>query len=153
MPTRNAITINDYSNELSSFGVNSVAVTEVNLSAQLTAAAVLVAAVTDLTIGVITKQTMQLVPYETTGTPTSPYAQREMKWLVSYRGDESGKLFQIEIAAPDITGNVVPNSDIADLSSADWVAFISAFEAFVRSPDDDTETVTVTGARLVGRNI
>lgn len=153
MPTKNTITINDYSNELSSFGVNSVDVTEVNLSAQLTAAAVLVAAVTDLSIGVIVKQAMTIIPYDSTGTPTSPYAQREMKWLVSYRGDSSGKIFQIEIPAPDITDNVVPNSDVADLSSDDWVAFVSAFESFARSPDDATETVTVIGAKLVGRNI
>jgi hypothetical protein len=85
--------------------------------------------------------------------PTSPYAQRELKWLVQYQGDSSGKLFSTEIAAPDITDNVVVNSDVADLSSADWVAFITAFEAYVRSPDNATETVTVIAARLVGRNI
>lgn len=153
MATQNTITINDYSNEKSSFGVTSITANAGNLAAQQTAAAALVAAVEDLTIGEVVKQSMNLVILDSPATPTSPYAQREMKWLVSYIGDSSGKAFSVEIAAPDITDNVVPNSDVADLNSTDWAAFVTAFEAYVRSPDNGTETVTVTGARLVGRNI
>jgi len=153
MATQNNIQITDYSNEKSSFGVTSITANAGNLAAQQTAAAALVGAVEDLTIGELTKQSMNLVILDTPAIPTSPYAQRELKWLVQYQGDTSGKIFTIEIAAPDITDNVVPNSDQADLSSDDWVAFVTAFEAFVRSPDNGTETVTVLGARVVGRNI
>lgn len=153
MATQNNIQITDYSNEKSSFGVTSITANAGNLAAQQTAAAALVAAVVDLTIGEVTKQSMNLVILDTPAIPTSPYAQRELKWLVQYVGDSSGKIFSIEIAAPDITDNVVPNSDQADLTSDDWVAFVTAFEAYGRSPDNGTETVTVLGARLVGRNI
>jgi hypothetical protein len=76
-----------------------------------------------------------------------------MKWLVQYQGNDTGKLFSVEIAAPDLTGNVTPNTDIANLASADWVAFKTAFEAFAKSPDNGTEDVTVIGAKMVGRNI
>jgi hypothetical protein len=62
-------------------------------------------------------------------------------------------VFTIEIAAPDVTDNLNGNTDLADLSSTDWAAFVTAFESFARSPENGTETVTVTKARLVGRNI
>lgn len=153
MATTNTIQITDYSNEKSSFGVTSVTANAGNLAAQQTLAAALVGAVEDLTIGEVTKQQMALVILDTPAIPTSPYAQRELKWLVQYQGNTSGKLFSVEIAAPDITDNVAPNTDIADLSSSDWSAFVDAFEAYVKSPDNGTEAVTVIGARVVGRNI
>jgi len=153
MATQNLIQITDYSNEKSSFGVTSITANAGNLAAQQTLAATLVGATEDLTIGVVTKQAMSLVILDAPAIPTNPYAQREMKWLVNYVGDTSGKTFSVEIAAPDITDNVVPNSDIADLTSTDWAAWVDAFEDYARSPDNGTETVTVVGARLVGRNI
>jgi len=153
MATQNGIQITDYSNEKSSFSLTSVTANAGNLAAQQALAATLWGTIDDLSIGELTKQTMNLVIYDTPAIPTSPYAQRELKWLVQYQGDSSGKLFSIEIAAPDITDNVVENTDIADLGSTDWAAFVTAFEAYVKSPDNGTEAVTVIGARLVGRNI
>lgn len=153
MATQNTIQITDYSNEKSSFSVTSVTANAGNLAAQQTAAADLVAAVVDLTIGEVTKQQMALVILDDPAIPTSPYAQRELKWLVQYQGDTSGKLFSVEIAAPNITDNVAVNTDIANLASTDWAAFVTAFEAFVKSPDNGTEAVTVIAARVVGRNI
>lgn len=153
MPTQNTIQITDYSNEKSSFGVTSVTANAGNLAAQQTLAATLVDTVDDLTIGELTKQQMALVILDTPAIPTNVYAQRELKWLVQYMGNTSGKTFSIEIACPDVTDNVAPNTDIADLSSTDWAAFKTAFEAFAKSPDNGTEAVTVIGARLVGRNL
>lgn len=153
MATLNTITINDYSNEKSSFGVTSITANAGNLAAQQTAAALLVAATEDLTIGAVVKQTMNLVILDSPATPTNPYAQREEKWLVYYVGDASGKVFTVEIAAPNLTDNLNGNSDAALLTSDDWVAWIGAFESYARSPDNGTETVTVQKAKLVGRNI
>jgi len=145
--------ITDYSNEKSNFGVNSTVLTAGNFAAQQTLAAALAGAIEDLTIGELTKQTALVPVVDTPAIPTDPYAQRELKWLVRYQGDTSGKMFSIEIAAPDITGNVVVNTDVANLASADWAAFVTAFEAYAKSPDDVAETVTVIDARVVGRNI
>lgn len=153
MATRNQFQIRDYSNELSSFAVTSVTGNAGNLTAQLALQAALSSAVENLSIGHLDKYTYVIEGLNSPITPTNVYAQREMKWLVSYMGDTSGKLFQIEIACPNMTDNVAPNSDLADLTSTDWVAFIAAFEDYARSPDNGTETVTVTAARLVGRNI
>jgi len=148
-----AFQITDYSNEKSTTVLNTTVLTAGNFAAQQTLAAALAAAIEDLTIGELTKQINSVPVLDTPAIPTNPYAQREMKWLVSYQGDVSGKLFSSEIAAPDITDNVVPNTDTADITSTDWAAFVTAFEAYVKSPDDATETVTVIGAHLVGRNI
>jgi len=145
--------ITDYSNEKSSFACNSVALTAGNIVAQSADAAALAGAVEALSIGELTKQTLNQIVFDTPAIPSSPYAQRELKWLVRYQGDSSGKMYSMEIAAPDITDNVVPNSDVADLTSTDWAAFVSAFEAFARAPDDLAETVSVVGAAVVGRNI
>jgi len=148
-----AFQITDYSNEKSTTVLNTTVLTAGNFAAQQTLAAALAAAIEDLTIGELTKQINSVPVLYTPAIPTNPYAQREMKWLVSYQGDVSGKLFSSEIAAPDITDNVVPNTDVADITSTDWAAFVTAFEAYVKSPDDPTETVTVIGAHIVGRNI
>lgn len=153
MSSRTNFTIRDYSNELSSFGVISVTGNAGNLAAETAAAAALSSAVENLTIGHLDKYTYQIFLLDNPITPSNVYAQREVKWLVSYVGDTSGKNYSIEIAAPDLTGNIVANSDMADLGSTDWAAFVTAFEAFARAPDNGTETVTVTGARVVGRNI
>lgn len=153
MASRTNFTIRDYSNELSNFGVVSVTGNAGNLTAELALAAALSSAVENLTIGHLDKYNYIINLLDNPITPTNVYAQREVKWLVSYVGDTSGKQFSIEIAAPDLTGNIIANSDMADLTSTDWAAFVTAFEDYARSPDNGTETVTVTGARVVGRNI
>jgi len=153
MATQNTFQITDYSNEKSSFGVTSVTGNSGNLTAQEGLAAALHDAVANLSIGVVSKQVFAILLIDAPGVATNPYAQREMKWLVTYQGNTSGKLFQLEIAAPDVTDNVVVNSDVANLASTDWAAFKTAFEAYAKSPDNGTEAVTVIKATLVGRNL
>lgn len=153
MATRNNFTIRDNSNELSSFGVTSVTGNAANLTAQLALQTALSSAIENLSIGHLDKYTYIIEGLNSPITPSNVYAQRELKWLVQYQGDTSGKVFSIEIACPELTANLNPGSDIADLTSADWVAFIDAFEDYARSPDNGTETVNVISAKLVGRNI
>lgn len=146
-------TINDNSNEKSSFAINTIPLTAANFDAQATIAANIAASLATLTIGAVVKQTQNNIPLDSPATPTSVYAQREIKWLVTYRGNASGKLFQVEIACPDLTGNIVPNTDTANIASTDWAAFKILWDANVKSPDDLTEATTLQGAKLVGRNI
>jgi len=147
------IQITDYANEKSSFGVTSTDLTAGNFAAQSGLADTLRTTTQALSIGAVTKQTIAAVLYDTPAVATNVYAHREMKWLVSYQAVTSGKVFQIEIAAPNVTDNLVPNTDQADLTSDAWVAWIGAFTAFAKSPDDPTESVVVIGAVLVGRNL
>jgi len=145
--------ITDYSNEKSTTVLNTIVLTAGNFTAQQALAATLAGAIDDLTIGELTKQVNSIPVVDSPAIPTSPYAQRELKWLVRYQGNVSGKMFSTEIACPDITDNVVINTDVADLGSDDWLAFVGAFEAYIKSPDDPAEAVTVISANLVGRNI
>lgn len=138
---------------MSSFGVTSVTLSSGNIAAQQTAAGALSSAIENLSIGHLDKYAQSLILLDNPITPSNVYAQREMKWLVTYVGAVSGKKFTLEIAAPDITGNIVPNTDLADLASTDWAAFVTAFEAYAKSPDNGTEAVTVESARVVGRNL
>jgi len=147
------LTFLDASHESSPVSVTSVALTAANFDAQAAAFTAFRAAVEGLSLGTAQRWSLAQVTDGSNSLPASPYAQRELKWLVTYTGNTSGKNFQIEIPAPDLTDNRVPGTDIADPTSADWVAFISAFEAFAKSPDNPTEAITFVSARMVGRNI
>lgn len=84
---------------------------------------------------------------------TSEFAQRELKWLVHYHGDTSGKKFTQEIPCADPTGRLLPGTDLMDLTETAAAAWKTAFEGINMSPDDDTETTTVDYVELVGRDL
>lgn len=100
---------------------------------------------------------------------TDPEAQRETKWLVTYRDTTQfldvgntianagfGKTFQMEIGTAELTGNLVANTDLADLTDTEMDALRDSIEANVRSPYNHTAsapTITVLEIRHVGRNI
>lgn len=153
MATSN-ITITDFSQENTSFGITAAALTAGNIVAQTSAAAALATATQNLIVGSLVKQTIVQVLTDTPDVPTNPFAQRELKWLVDYQAVTSGKKFQIEIGTPDLgNDNIIPGTDVADITSTAWDAWITAFVAYAKSPDDITDSVIVLGARLVGRNI
>jgi hypothetical protein len=112
------------------------------------------AAVAAITLGELAKETRSsYVDIVSNDAPTDANAQRERKWLVTYRANTTEKLFRMEIPCAKVVGNLLPASDEADLTATDMAAFVSAFQAFQRSPDDATETVTIVSIRNVGRNI
>jgi len=111
-------------------------------------------AIADITLGNLHKEVRSsFVDVVSNDLPTSEIAQRESKWLVTYRANTSEKLFRVEIPCADLVGHLLPASKEADLTEADMAAFVSAFETFVRSPDNGTEAVTVMRIVNVGRNI
>jgi len=150
--SRATLTLLDASNESTPVSVTSTILTAANLDAQVSAFTAFRAAVEALTLGTAQRWVLAQATDGSNTPPVNPYAQRELKWLVTYLANTSQKKFQIEIGTPDLTDNLVPGKDDADPTSVDWVAFIAAFEAFVKSPDDSTESVTFLEARLVGRN-
>ena len=87
--------------------------------------------------------------------PADPSVQRENKLLITYQGNTSLKKFQLEIPCPDFAA--LTRDSVGDgVVLADggvMAAWVTAFETIARTPDDDTETVTVLSARYVGRNI
>jgi hypothetical protein len=145
----------DESRERSAVSGTSAVGSAANYDAQLAAFSTLRTEINSLILG--SPQKYSYTPLEFVigdPPPADPFAQREWKWLVTYIGAVSGKRFQIEIPTADPSnGHKVAGSDLADLTNADWVAFITAFEAFAKSPDNPAEAVTVESARLVGRNL
>jgi len=112
-------------------------------------------AVADITLGELAKEerTSYVNDINVVNASTAD-AQRERKWLVTYQATTSHKLFRLELPCANLDPDfLLPNSDIADLDSTEMAAFVSAFEAFVRSPDNGTEAVQVISIRHVGRNI
>jgi len=147
------VSIRDYSEEMSTFGYEAAVLTAGNIVAQTGLHDALRDATEDIVIGVVSKQQVAQILDESPSVPTLAYAQREMKALVTYQAVTSGKKFQVEIATPLLVGQLVPGTDIFDITTTEWAAWISAFVAVAKSPDDITDSVIVLGARLVGRNI
>lgn len=81
--------------------------------------------------------------------PTDPLAQRERKAVVSYRDTVTGKVYRLEIPAFSMSG-AIPGTDVLDLTDADWVAFITEFEANCVS--ELGNAVEVLSAKHVGRS-
>ncbi len=88
--------------------------------------------------------------------PSSGYAMRETKLLLRFQGDTGGKMFTREIAGPDLANLTRETGDANFIVLADagiMAAFVTAFEAIARNPEDDSETVTVISAQRVGRDL
>jgi len=147
------VTITDYSQENSSFGYSASEFTAGNIVAQKALHDALATATADITIGHVSKQQIATIELDDYGVPTAPYAQRELKALVTYQGVTSGNLFQLEIPAPALIGNLIAGTDTFDITSTDWAAWVTAFVGVAKAPDDLTDSVIVLGAKLVGRNI
>jgi hypothetical protein len=147
-------TLLDYSGEKSAVRLYNGAVTAVSIGGFLTAFGDLRDAIGDITLGTIhQEQWVGDLTLLSNDLPTNPFAQRELKWLVRYHGDTSNKRFTMEIPTADPTGRLIPGTDLADLTQTEVAAFVTAFEAQARTPDSDTETVTVDEIVLVGRNL
>jgi hypothetical protein len=142
----------DYSEETSTMRFNFGAITAISLPGFLTNFGSLRTALGNIILGTIKKEAwtgdstvLSNVP------PTDSNAQVELKFLLSYEGDTSKKVFRQEIPCPD-TSKVIAGTDQVDLTDTDVAAYVTAFETIARSPDSDTETVTVVDMKLVGRN-
>lgn len=88
--------------------------------------------------------------------PTDNFARRELKLLISYQGDSTGRRWTMEFPCPQLDVLTMETGDANYVNLADagvMAAWVSAFVDIARAPDDDTETVTVLSARVVGRNI
>lgn len=147
------VTVKDYSNEDSSTRVSFGAVTAVSIAGLLSQIGALRTAIGNIILGTIARDrwvgdstTISNVP------PSEPTAQIELKFQFSYEGDTSHKIYRVEVPTAD-PSKTVAGTDQVNMADTDIAAFVTAFEALARTPDDDTETVTIIDGRLVGRNV
>lgn len=156
MPHVYDIQIRDFSDETSTTQVFTGAITAVSIAGYLTALGNYRTAVEGITLGVVSHEKIVMdTTIISAARPVSAFAQRELKWLVRYHGNTSNKKFQLEIPTPDLSDAdiLVPGTDVADLTFPAMATWVTNFEGFARSPDSDTENVTVDEVVLVGRNL
>lgn len=141
--------------ELSGVAIPSYQIDAANLATWLTGWGSLKTALDAIILGVQASEKVTI--YDTvlsSAVPTSPFAQRELKILVRYQGDTTGRKRSFEIPTPDLAALTLTGKDNVVLADGGvMAAFVTAWEDVARMPDDDTETVTITGAEVVGRNV
>lgn len=152
MPSQISLTYLDYSIEKAFVTLNIPLVSAANLAATTSAITTLAAAAANITGGTLNRRTLTIPSAGSAAVPTDPEAQREEKWIVGYTDTLAnlaagvpnpyfGKKFTVEIGTSELTGHLLLNSDFADLAETDVAAFVTAFEAFARSPAGGTVNV------------
>lgn len=141
--------------ELSPVRLASYQIDAANLATWLTGWGTWKTALDAIILGV--QQSENVVIYDTVlsnAIPVSPFAQREIKMLVSYVGNDTDRVRQFEVPCPDLAALTFSDGDNINIADGGvMAAFVAADEAVRRMPDDDAEEITITGAEIVGRNI
>lgn len=84
-------------------------------------------------------------------TPTDPQAQRESALRIFYADDVTGKVYHVSLPGPDWQNiDLLPNTDLADLTDTVAANIVIAIEANALSPVGNA--VTVLRAVAVGRH-
>lgn len=163
-----SFTLYDGSRETSSFGFATAAITAVSIAGALTQFGALRTAVEGITNGAVVAEALYVnrTKFPEPAIATVADAMRETKWLVHYTDtleyfDDPvnsipnagyGKSFTVEIPTADRSlVTMISGTDDADITVGPMAAFVTAFEALVRSPYNGT--VEVTRIEQVGRNV
>lgn len=142
----------DHSNEKKSFEVFIGELTAVSLPGALTQMGAFFDAVEDLVIGTISRNSWGFRNVISNTPPVDANAQIETEILVTYRGvtTEAPYSFRIPTAQYSALNWVGDRAILSGAgASAATTAFVAAFEALARTPNDDSELVEVTGIFVV----
>lgn len=93
----------------------------------------------------------QVVDPKSPTVPTDPQAQRESALRIFYADDVTGEVYHVSIPGPDWANiDLLPNTDLADLTDTVAANLVIAIEANALSPVGNA--VTVLRAVQVGRH-
>lgn len=93
----------------------------------------------------------QAVDTKDPATPTDPQAQRESALRIFYADDTTGEVYHVSLPGPDWANvDLLPNTDLADLTDTPMDNIVTAIEANALSPVGNA--VTVLRAVAVGRH-
>lgn len=93
----------------------------------------------------------QAVDTKDPATPTDVLAQRESALRIFYADDTTGEVYHISLPGPDWDSiDLLPNTDLADLTDSPVDAIVTALEANGLSPVGNA--ITVLRAVQVGRH-
>lgn len=154
MPAKATFTFMDYSEEKSTVSLEGDVLAQATFDIQNTQWNDLRNAILGVTLGTAVKSDVGNTLKFANIPPVDPAAQRENKWLVTYEDDGNpGRMLQAELPMADLdAGLILGNTDLADLSAAAWVTFVTAFEAVVKAPFTGND-VTVRRVQFVGRRL
>jgi len=126
--------------------------TAANFVAQTGLVSALFTAALDITLGAQASSNTLAASTVSAVEVTNPVAQRENKWLVRYH-DSGGVKFTLEVPTADLS-LLDQGTEFLNLADAGPIAaFVAAFEAVVKSPDDPTLSVVVDSIQFVGRRV
>jgi len=127
--------------------------TAANVVAQQTLINDLAVAIAGITLGQVNKDQVVLnrIP-GAVGPSSNKLAQRENKWLVRYHDATTNQKWSRSIGTADLSKLPATNTEFLDLTDTDPAAFVTAFEALVKSDSDPTHAVVVDSIQFVGRN-
>jgi hypothetical protein len=147
------VTVLDYSEERSSTSFSIGAITAISIAGFLSAFGDWKSALGNIILGTVSKDRWVGDATDISNDPpVSANAQIELKWLVAYEANTTKKRFRQELPTAD-PSKTIAGTDKADMTDTDIAAYVTAFEAVAKSPDDDTEGVNVLDMTLVGRNV
>lgn len=93
----------------------------------------------------------QAVDTKNPATPTDVLAQRESALRIFYADDTTGEVYHISVPGPDWDAiDLLPNTDLADLTDEPLASLVTAIEANALSPVGNA--ITVLRAVQVGRH-
>jgi len=94
---------------------------------------------------------VQQVDTKNPATPTDVLAQRESALRIFYADDTTGEVYHVSLPGPDWDAiDLLPNTDLADLTDAPLSTLVAAMEADALSPVGNA--ITVLRAVQVGRH-
>jgi len=158
MPSSSVVTIQSIvQKETSHFGWLNLTLTPANIGQYVTDFDTFTTALDAIIRGVIKQEVIKYQDVFVSGAlPASQDARRELKMLIRYLGAINEETATMEIATPDLSVLTLEGGDANFVVLADagvMATFVTAFEAIVKFPGAPTETVTITSAQIVGRNI
>jgi len=126
-----------------------VVMTAANFDAQVTLQNAITAAVAGLCDGALTKTTRVASVVEASPGAPGVGVQREIKFLVRWHA-EAGSNYRTELPCADLT-KLVSGQEYVDLTAGAGLAFVTAFEGYVKGDDGSTAAV-VDSITFVTRN-
>lgn len=143
-------TIVDHDGESSTVGMNSVDLTAGNFAAEVAELDAVTDAIDAVILGTPRNKVIQAITEEIAGVlPANPFAQREIKWLVS-GNDANGQPHTMEIPTADLQ-HLSANTGTMDLTAGVGLALKTALDTAWKTRTG--VAITVNSVTHVGRNI
>jgi hypothetical protein len=146
------IAVIDYDGEIGTIRLHASVITVANFAAQDAGRTTVLSMLGQMTTGTISQNTWGNRYSLSVTKPSSPAAQRELKWIVRYHDTVLQRKLTAEIPCAN-TARLDPhdrgNAFIGDAGLVD--AFKTVFEAFIKSPQGNA--VVIDEITLVGRRV